>query len=42
MDTVICINDYAFEKCDRLTIHTPVGSCAEQYAKEHDIPFVAE
>lgn len=41
-NTVTYINDYVFEKCDRLTIHTPVGSCAEQYAKEHNIQFVKE
>ena len=28
--------------CPNLTIHTPAGSCGEQYAKEHGIPFVAE
>ena len=32
----------AFEKCKKLTIHAPVGSCAEQYAKRCNIPFVAE
>lgn len=28
--------------CPNLTIHAPAGSYAEQYAKEHGIPFVAE
>lgn len=32
----------AFDRCSRLTIHAPAGSYAEQYAKEHNIPFVAE
>ena len=31
-----------FDYCPNLTIHAPAGSYAEQYAKEHDIPFVAE
>lgn len=41
-DTVTYINDFTFEKCDLLSIHAPAGSNAEQYAKEHDIPFVVE
>ena len=36
------IEDKAFFNCPKLTIHAPAGSYAEQYAKEHDIPFVAE
>ena len=32
----------AFEGCKALTIYAPVGSYAETYAKEHNIPFVAE
>jgi hypothetical protein len=36
------IGDYAFWGCDNLVIHAPAGSYAEQYAKEHNIPFVAE
>ena len=32
----------AFSDCPNLTIHAPAGSYAEQYAKEHNIPFVAE
>ena len=32
----------AFSDCPKLTIHAPAGSYAEQYAKEHNIPFVAE
>ena len=41
-DTVTEIDDSAFAFCDNLTIHAPAGSFAEQYAKDHDIPFVAE
>ena len=36
------INKSAFYKCPNLTIHAPAGSYAEQYAKENNIPFVAE
>ena len=32
----------AFWDCNRLTIHAPAGSYAETYAKENNIPFVAE
>ena len=32
----------AFYGCNQLTIHAPAGSYAEQYAKENNIPFVAE
>ena len=32
----------AFEGCPNLTIHAPAGSYAKTYAKEHNIPFVAE
>jgi hypothetical protein len=28
--------------CRKLTIYAPAGSYAEQYAKENNIPFVAE
>ena len=38
----IRIHDWAFTKCPNLTIHAPADSNAEQYAKEHNIPFVAE
>ncbi len=41
-DTVTYINDFTFEKCDLLSIHAPAGSYTEQYAKEHNICFVAE
>ena len=41
-DTVTEIDDCAFAFCDDLTIHAPAGSFAEQYAKNHDIPFEAE
>ena len=30
------------DNCDNFTIHAPAGSYAEQYAKENNIPFVAE
>ena len=36
------IGEYAFMKQQRMTIHAPAGSYAEQYAKENDIPFVVE
>jgi predicted nucleic acid-binding protein len=32
----------AFSYCSNLTIYAPTGSYAEQYAKENNIPFVAE
>lgn len=32
----------AFSDCPNIVIHAPAGSYAEQYAKEHNIPFVAE
>lgn len=31
-----------FFECKKLTIHAPAGSYAETYAKENNIPFVAE
>jgi hypothetical protein len=31
----------AFWACDKLTIHAHKGSCAEEFAKENKIPFVA-
>ena len=36
------IHKTAFAECPALTIHAPAGSYAETYAKEHNIPFVAE
>lgn len=36
------IGEDAFKDCHKLTIHAPAGSSAEAYAKENDIPFVAE
>ena len=41
-DSVTSIGISAFGWCENLTIHAPAGSCAEQYAKENNIPFVAE
>jgi hypothetical protein len=32
----------ALDYCPNLTIHAPAGSYAEAYAKENNIPFVAE
>lgn len=34
--------DTAFKGCDNLAIHAPAGSYAEKFAKENNIPFVAE
>lgn len=36
------MKDYVFIGDKDLTIHAPAGSYAEQYAKENNIPFVAE
>lgn len=33
---------FPFHRSPRVTIHAPAGSSAEDYAKEHNIPFVAE
>lgn len=41
-DGVEVIEDSAFSDCKNLTIHTPVGSYAEKYAKERGIFFVVE
>ena len=41
-DTVTVIATDAFKDCHKLSIHAPVGSYAETYAKENNIPFVAE
>ena len=41
-DGVTSIGYSAFYGCKKLTIHAPAGSYAEQYAKENNIPFVAE
>ena len=40
--SVVHIGASAYTGCKNLTIHTPAGSYAEQYAKENNIPFVAE
>ena len=40
--SVARIDSYIGSMRSKLTIHAPVGSYAEQYAKEHNIPFVAE
>lgn len=36
------ISTTAFFGCSKVTIHAPAGSYAETYAKENNIPFVAE
>ena len=41
-DSVTSIGQDAFGLCDKLIICAPVGSYAEQYAKENGIPFVAQ
>ena len=42
-ESVTVIGEKAFSFCaNNLTIHAPAGSYAEQYAKEHNIPFVSE
>lgn len=41
-NTTTNIGDCAFGLCENLTIHAPVGSYAERFAKENNIPFVAE
>lgn len=41
-DSVTNIEKDAFEGCKNLTIYGSAGSYAEQYAKDNDIPFIAE
>ena len=41
-DSVTSIGYCAFDECDNLTIHAPAISYVEQYAKDNNIPFVAE
>ena len=36
------LDDSPFSGCNSLTIHAPTGSYAEIYAKENNIPFMAE
>ena len=40
--SVETIADDAFTDCPNVTTHAPIGSYAEQYAKQYNIPFVAE
>ena len=41
-ETVMEIGKSAFIWCDKLTIKTKLGSYAEKFAKENNIPIVAE
>ena len=41
-ENVTTIGKCAFEECEKLTVYAPAGSCAIEYAKENNIPFVAE
>lgn len=44
-ESVVSIRSGSFpsiRKCPNLTIHAPTGSYAESFAKENNIPFVAE
>lgn len=41
-DSVTAIGESAFRDCPNLTIHAPADSYAESYARENNIPFVAE
>ena len=41
-DSVTSIEERAFAYCEKLTIYAPSGSYAEQYAKDHGIPFIAQ
>lgn len=41
-ENVTTIGESAFEECEKLTVYAPAGSYAESYAKENNIPFVAE
>ena len=40
--SVTTIAWFAFDGCTNMTIHAPAGSYAETYAKENNIPFIAE
>ena len=40
--SVTAIGFGVFFGCPNITIHAPAGSYAETYAKENNIPFVAE
>ncbi|MBR2327423.1 MAG: leucine-rich repeat protein [Clostridia bacterium] len=40
--SVTSIDRYSFKGCENLTIYVPAGSYAEKFAKEKNIPFVAE
>ena len=40
--SVTSIDSGAFYRCPNVKLHAPAGSYAEQFAKENNIPFVAE
>ena len=41
-ESVTFIGTDALQGCPSLTVYAPAGSYAETYAKENNIPFVAE
>lgn len=41
-NSVVCFGEDVFGNCEKLTIYAPKGSCAEQYALNNDIPFIAK
>lgn len=41
-ESVTEIEKEAFYRCSKLFICAPTGSCAEKYAKKHNIPLIAE
>jgi hypothetical protein len=41
-DSITSIGNAAFSGCDGIVINCSKGSYAEAYAKEHNIPFIAE
>ena len=41
-DSITSIGVHAFADCEKLTIHAPAGSRAEEYAKEDNIAIIAE
>lgn len=41
-ETVTQIGDDAFADCEKIVVYTVTGSAAEEYAIEHDIPYVLD